>query len=95
MADPIYDNVIVTRFINMIMKRGKRSVAERHFYAAMKKHYPWTERLIASFIAHTHADQKLGHEDAFLLMCQSVPPLTRREVRPLNEPRQPAPCHRP
>src|SRR5437667_9388098 len=35
-ADPKYDNVIVTRFINMIMKRGKRSVAERHFYAAMK-----------------------------------------------------------
>ena len=35
-ADPKFDSVIVTRFINMIMKRGKRSVAERHFYGAMK-----------------------------------------------------------
>src|SRR5438552_5523441 len=34
--DPKYDNVLVTRFINTIMKRGKRSVAERHFYDAMK-----------------------------------------------------------
>ena len=50
------------------------------FYAAMRKHYPYTGPLIDSFIAHTKADQKLGHADAFLLMCQSVPPLTRREV---------------
>jgi pyrroloquinoline quinone (PQQ) biosynthesis protein C len=50
------------------------------FYDAMKKHYPYTDKLIESFIAHTKADQKLGHADAFLLMCQSVPPLTRREV---------------
>jgi len=35
-ADPKYDSVIVTRFINTIMGRGKRSVAERHFYGAMK-----------------------------------------------------------
>jgi small subunit ribosomal protein S7 len=34
--DPKFDSVIVTRFLNMIMKRGKRSVAERHFYGAMK-----------------------------------------------------------
>jgi pyrroloquinoline quinone (PQQ) biosynthesis protein C len=50
------------------------------FYDAMRKHYPYTDKLIESFIAHTKADQKLGHEDAFLLMCKSVPPLTRREV---------------
>lgn len=50
------------------------------FYAAMRKHYPYTDKLIDSFIAHTRADQKLGHADAFLLMCKSVPPLTRREV---------------
>ena len=54
--------------------------AVNEFYDAMRKHYPWTEKLINSFIAHTQADQKLGHEDAFLLMCKSVPPLTRREV---------------
>jgi pyrroloquinoline quinone (PQQ) biosynthesis protein C len=58
----------------------KAGGAVNDFYDAMRKHYPWTDRLIASFIAHTHADQKLGHEDAFLLMCKSVPPLTRREV---------------
>ncbi len=58
----------------------KSGNAVNDFYDAMKKHYPWSDRLIASFIAHTHADQKLGHEDAFLLMCKSVPPLTRREV---------------
>jgi pyrroloquinoline quinone (PQQ) biosynthesis protein C len=50
------------------------------FYAAMRKHYPYTDRLIASFIAHTRADQALEHQDAFRLMCESVPPLTRREV---------------
>lgn len=51
------------------------------FYAGMKKHYPYTERLINSFLAHTHADQKLGHDDVFQQMCASVPPLTGREVR--------------
>jgi pyrroloquinoline quinone (PQQ) biosynthesis protein C len=50
------------------------------FYDAMRTHYPYTEKLIDSFIAHTKADQKLGHADAFDLMCKSVPPLTRREV---------------
>jgi len=34
--DPTYDNVLVTRFVNAIMKAGKRSVAERTFYDAMK-----------------------------------------------------------
>jgi pyrroloquinoline quinone (PQQ) biosynthesis protein C len=50
------------------------------FYAAMRKHYPYTDKIIDSFIAHTKADQALSHEDAFMLMCKSVPPLTRREV---------------
>ena len=50
------------------------------FYAAMRKHYPYTDKLIDAFIAHTRADQALEHQDAFLLMCKSVPPLTRREV---------------
>jgi pyrroloquinoline quinone (PQQ) biosynthesis protein C len=54
--------------------------AVNEFYDAMRKHYPYTDKLIDSFIAHTKADQKLGHADAFLLMCKSVPPLTRREV---------------
>ena len=58
----------------------KAGGAVNEFYDAMRKHYPYTDKLIDSFIAHTKADQKLGHEDAFLLMCKSVPPLTRREV---------------
>ncbi len=35
-ADPKYDSVLVTRFVNAIMSRGKRSLAERAFYGAMK-----------------------------------------------------------
>jgi pyrroloquinoline quinone (PQQ) biosynthesis protein C len=50
------------------------------FYGAMRKHYPYTNKVIDSFIAHTNADQKLGHENVFLEMCQSIPPLTRAEV---------------
>src|SRR5436309_11379186 len=34
--DPKFDSVIVTRFVNAIMKAGKRSTAERAFYDAMK-----------------------------------------------------------
>ena len=34
-ADPKFDSVLVTRFINAIMRDGKRSVAEGHFYKAM------------------------------------------------------------
>ena len=34
-ADPKYDNVLVTRFVNAIMKCGKRSLAEIAFYRAM------------------------------------------------------------
>ncbi len=35
-ADPKYDSVLVTRFVNAIMGRGKRSLAEGAFYGAMK-----------------------------------------------------------
>ncbi len=54
--------------------------AVNEFYQAMRKHYPYTEKVIDAFIAHTRADQNLGHANAFLLMCKSVPPLTAREV---------------
>jgi len=50
------------------------------FYQALRRNYPYTAKLIDSFIAHTRADQKLGHEDVFHKMCRSVPPLSRREV---------------
>ena len=35
-ADPIYENSLVTRFVNSLMSGGKRSTAERIFYGAMK-----------------------------------------------------------
>jgi len=34
-ADPRYDSQTVSRFINHLMERGKKSVAERLFYHAM------------------------------------------------------------
>jgi small subunit ribosomal protein S7 len=35
-SDPKFDSPMVTRFINAIMQAGKRSIAERAFYDAMK-----------------------------------------------------------
>jgi small subunit ribosomal protein S7 len=35
-ADPIYENPLVTRFVNSLMEGGKRSTAEGIFYGAMK-----------------------------------------------------------
>jgi len=32
--DPRYNDVILTKFINYIMKEGKRSIAEKHVYRA-------------------------------------------------------------
>src|SRR5437763_13736399 len=58
----------------------KAGGAVNEFYDAMRKHYPYTDKVIDSFVAHTRADQALEHENAFLLMCKSVPPLTRGEV---------------
>ncbi len=33
--DPVYSSRLVSRFINQSMARGKKSVSERNFYAAM------------------------------------------------------------
>lgn len=35
LPDPKYNDVLVTRFVNCIMKRGKKSVAEHTFYKAL------------------------------------------------------------
>jgi small subunit ribosomal protein S7 len=37
LPDPIYNSVIVTKFINGVMSEGKKSVAEKIFYGAMEK----------------------------------------------------------
>ncbi len=36
LPDPVYDSELVARFINRMMKGGKKSVAERVFYQAME-----------------------------------------------------------
>ncbi len=35
LPDPVYNDIVVTKFINGIMKDGKKSVAEKIFYGAM------------------------------------------------------------
>ncbi len=35
-SDAVFDSAIVTKFINMIMKGGKKTLAERIFYGAMQ-----------------------------------------------------------
>jgi small subunit ribosomal protein S7 len=37
LADPIYNSKEVAKFINRIMRRGKRSIAEKIFYTSMEK----------------------------------------------------------
>ena len=37
LADPVYNSVDISRFINRIMRRGKKSLAEKIFYATMSK----------------------------------------------------------
>jgi small subunit ribosomal protein S7 len=36
-ADPVYGSVMVTRFINNLMRKGKKSLAERIFYEAIER----------------------------------------------------------
>ena len=36
-ADPIYNSVDVSKFINRVMRRGKKSLAEKIFYSTIKK----------------------------------------------------------
>jgi len=35
LPDPRYNSVLVTRFVNCVMRRGKKSTAERAFYGAL------------------------------------------------------------
>ena len=37
LPDPIYNSIMVTKFINGLMWQGKKSVAEEIFYGAMEK----------------------------------------------------------
>ena len=37
LADPVYNSVDVSKFINRIMRRGKKSLAEKIFYQTMER----------------------------------------------------------
>jgi small subunit ribosomal protein S7 len=37
LPDPIYNSVIVSKFINGMMHKGKKSIAEKVFYGAMRE----------------------------------------------------------
>ena len=37
LPDPKYNSTVVTKFINSLLKQGKRSVAEKIFYSALEK----------------------------------------------------------
>ena len=37
LADPVYNSVDISKFINRIMRRGKKSLAEKIFYATLNK----------------------------------------------------------
>jgi len=37
LPDPVYNSQLVTKFINSLMSQGRKSVAERVFYSALKK----------------------------------------------------------
>ena len=35
LPDPKYNSIVVTKFINGLMRRGKKSIAEKNFYSAL------------------------------------------------------------
>lgn len=35
--DPVYNNLDISRFINRLMRRGKKSIAEKIFYSTLEK----------------------------------------------------------
>ena len=37
LADPVYNSIDISKFINRIMRRGKKSLAEKIFYATLTK----------------------------------------------------------
>jgi pyrroloquinoline quinone (PQQ) biosynthesis protein C len=51
-----------------------------YFHAALRRHYPFTDKLVDAFVVHTTLDQNLGH-DVFAQMCRDVPTLTVCEVQ--------------
>ena len=48
LADSVYKSVDVSRFINRLMRRGKKSIAERIFYSTMDKIKEKTNKVAAA-----------------------------------------------
>jgi len=55
-ADAVFGSAIVTRFINMLMKGGKKTVAERIFYGAMQLIQERTGRNLLEVLQETMAN---------------------------------------
>ena len=36
LPDPVYNSLVVSKFVNMLMERGKKSIAERIIYGALE-----------------------------------------------------------
>ena len=36
LPDPVYNDILVTKFVNYVMECGKKGVAEKIFYGAME-----------------------------------------------------------
>ena len=45
LPDYRYNDVVVTRFINYLMKQGKRTLAERMFYQALDQVAGWVAEI--------------------------------------------------
>lgn len=48
--DPKYNNILVTKFINMVMKDGKRAIAEKIVYGALERLEKGKESAIDTFL---------------------------------------------
>ena len=56
LPDPIYNSQLVTKFINVVMKDGKKSTAERIFYDALNLIGERIEGDVTGYIAQYEAD---------------------------------------
>ena len=60
MPDPLYNSVIVTRFVNKLMKDGKKSAAEKIIYNAL---------------AHISSKDELEGIEVFTAAIENVKPI--------------------
>jgi small subunit ribosomal protein S7 len=61
LADPVFSSLLVAKFINRVMKNGKKSVAEKIVYGALTKAQ---ERLKSHAKKEAHKDEEGGGESS-------------------------------